>query len=102
MRARALGARVGEDTVTPRLMLVALYRLPDTEARVCLGVRIGGPDDVIRLRALLVKQVRQRFPEYFAGMRLPQVMKVLAIDVYDTEPDKHGFPKWLGEAGWWA
>jgi hypothetical protein len=87
----------------PRLMLVAMYEgdLNGALHNVCLGIRIGGPDDVVRLERLLLKQVRDRYPELFQGMKPKQIETVVDILVYDTKPTLRGFPTWIGDAYWW-
>ena len=70
----------------------------DKKVKVCLGLRIGKADELPRLMKRLVHQVRDRYPEIFAGMKPKQVEAACEFAVYGAEPDARGFPKYLG--GW--
>lgn len=90
----------------PLLMLVAIYSVParrtGTDVRVVLGIRTGPPDDMARMEKNFIKQVRDRYPEFFEGMKPKDIRRVVDLDVYDTSPDRHGYPQWLGPVGYYT
>lgn len=89
----------------PLLMLAAHAPSPfgPAEASYCLGVRFGGPDDIVRLEKLLINQIRRRHPHEYGHMKPKQIRQAIQLDVYEvpSPPTRAGYPKWAGESGWW-
>lgn len=88
----------------PSMILAAMYSVPmsdGTAKQVCLGIRISNKEDIARMSRLLLNQVRQRYESLFIGMKPREIASIVNIHTYSIEPDKHGFPKLLGESFWY-
>lgn len=80
------------------LMLVAIKRTEPEEAElegVALGLRFfDSKEGCARVERLLKTQVRKRFPSV-------DVKKEVEFMVYEPRTTNAGWPKWLGESGWY-
>ena len=83
------------------LMVTAQTRGSEEDPGVCLGIRFCDVNDVKHMEDLLIKQVRRRYPQY-RDMKPREIRAELLFTVYEVpNPPGRGFPKWLGETGWY-